>query len=173
MHVAGTCSHVALTTSYCLGFVGSATTVCLQINRFPALGIRSKTLISWNRQHVMMPCFMSSSSRTVNWIEYKVVAITVNWIEYKVVAITLHRGLEQTAGHYQCLLQTGSGRFLCDDDRVAISIPHLQALEEDIYLVWLTRTTKLTETYRPLSADPILSCHSFVLRYQCRPGMQS
>lgn len=27
------------------GFVGSATTVCLQINRFPALGIRSKTFV--------------------------------------------------------------------------------------------------------------------------------
>ena len=32
---------------YCLGLVGSATTVCLQINRFPALGILSKTMISW------------------------------------------------------------------------------------------------------------------------------
>ena len=113
---------------YCLGLVGSATTVCLQINRFPALGIRSKTLISWNRQHVMMPCYMSSSGRTVNWLEYKV------------VAIALRRGLEPTAGHYQCLLQTGGGRFLCDDDRIAISVPHLQAMEEDAYLVWLTNS---------------------------------
>ena len=142
MHVAGTCSHVALTTSYCLGFVGSATTVCLQINRFPALGIRSKTLISWNRQHVMMPCYMSTSGRTINWIEYTV------------VAVALHRGLEPTAGHYQCLLQTGGGRFLCDDDRVAISVPHLQAMEEDVYLIWLTRTVNLTAAFRTVVSRP-------------------
>ena len=127
---------------YCLGLVGSATTVCLQINRFPALGIRSKTLISWNRQHVMMPCYMSTSGRTVNWIEYTV------------VAVALHRGLEPTAGHYQCLLQTGGGRFLCDDDRVAISVPHLQAMEEDVYLVWLTRTVNLTAAFRTVVSRP-------------------
>ena len=127
---------------YCLGLVGSATTVCLQINRFPALGIRSKTLISWNRPHVMMPCYMSPSGRTVNWIEYQV------------VAVVLHRGHAPTTGHYQCLLRTEGGRFLRDDDRVAISVPHLQAMEEDIYLVWLTRTANLTTAYRTVVTRP-------------------
>ena len=90
----------------------------------------------------MMPCNMSPSGRTVNWIEYTV------------VAIALHRGLEPTAGHYQCLLQTGGGRFLCDDDRVAISVPHLQAMEEDVYLVWLIRTVNLTAAFRTVVSRP-------------------
>ena len=127
---------------YCLGLAGSATTVCLQINRFPALGIRSKTLISWNRQHVLMPCFMHTSGRTVTWIEYQV------------VATALHRGHEPTTGHYQCLLRTGGGRFLCDDDRVPISVPHVTAMEEDIYVVWLTRTNNLTDAYRTVVNRP-------------------
>ena len=106
-------------TPYCFGPVGSATTVCLQINRFPALGIRSK---SWNRQLVMLPCFMYALGRTVNWIEYQV------------VAAALHRGQEPHCGHYQCILRTGGG-FLIDDDRLPIAVPHLQEMDQDVYLV--------------------------------------
>ena len=101
----------------------------------------------------MMPCYMPTSGEPVNWIEDTV------------VAVGLHRGLEPTAGHYQCLLQTRGGRFLCGEDRVAISVPHLQAMGKDVYLVWLTRTVNLTAPFAPWSADPILC--------QCRPGMQS
>ena len=137
---------------YCLGFVGSATTVCLQINRFPALGIRSKTMISWNRQHVMLPCFMHASGRTVNWIEYQV------------VAAALHRGQEPHCGHYQCILRTGGSRFLTDDDRVPIAVPHLQEMEQDIYLVWLTRAADLTVAYRTVVERP----NPFVPLYSSR-----
>ena len=123
-------------TPYCLGLTGSATTVCLQINRFPALGIRSKTLISWNRQPVLLPCFIFEHGRTVRWIEYQV------------VAAVLHRGNEPHCGHYQCILRTGGGRFLTDDDRLPIAVPHLPEMDQDVYLVWLTQTSVLTDAYR-------------------------
>ena len=79
---------------------------------------------------------------------------TVHWIEYQIVAVALHRGQVPTAGYYQCLLRTGGGRFLCDDDRVPISVPHLKAMDEDIYLFWLTRTANLTAAYRIVVTQP-------------------
>ena len=62
------------------GFVSSATTVCLQVNRIPALGFRTKTPVKWNRQTVRFPCFMFS------------IGCTIQWKEYVVVAVILHRG---------------------------------------------------------------------------------
>ena len=90
----------------------------------------------------MLPCFMHSSGRTVTWIEHQV------------VAISLHRGHEPTTGHYQCRLRTGGSRFLCDDNQVPISVPHLTAMDENICVVWLTRTGNLTDAYRTVVTRP-------------------
>ena len=140
LHTSRSCSHVAQPTSVLpTGLVGSATTVCLQINRFPALGIRSKTMISWNRQHVMMPCCMHASGRTVHWLEYRLLHAPRPSAD--------RRPLSMPPPHW-------GGRFLCDDDRVPISVPHLKAMDEDIYLVWLMRTATLTAAYRTMVTRP-------------------
>ena len=39
-------------------------------NRILVFGIRSKILISWNRQQIIFLYFMHASGRTINWIKY-------------------------------------------------------------------------------------------------------
>ena len=70
------------------GFSDSTTTVCLQVNRFPTLGVRSSPPFRWNRVSVHLPYFIHEQG----WI--------VRWKHFEIVFVVLHRGVEPHAGHY-------------------------------------------------------------------------
>ena len=78
------------------------------------------------------------------------IGCTVRWLEFKVVAIVLHRGQVPSSGHYQGILHTGGGRFLTDDNRVAVASPHLPEMEPDVYLFWLVAKQALTPAFGKL-----------------------
>ena len=113
--------------------VSSATTVCLQVNRFPALGIRSKKPVKWNRQVIRLPCFTHTSGCTVQWKEFVAVA-----------PVILHRGEESQCGHYQSVLRTGGRCFLTDDGRSPMAYAHNEEMDKDVYLIWMTSAAALT-----------------------------
>ena len=69
------------------GCSDSTTTVCLQVNRFPTLGVRSLQPFRWNRVSVHLPCFMHDQG----W--------TVRWKRFEIVSVEVHRGVEPHSGH--------------------------------------------------------------------------
>ena len=127
------------------GFSAGTTTVCLQVNRFPAMDVRSPQPFRWNRVNVHLPCFVNAHS----W--------TVHWKRFDIVSVVVHRGAEPYSGHYQACLRTGGCRFLTDDWSRAIPCAHTADLERDLYLLWLVDSTHLTSAWSSL-----LSCNPFV-----------
>ena len=49
------------------GFSDSTTTVCLQVNRFLILGVKTAQPFRWNRITIHLPCFMTEHSWTIRW----------------------------------------------------------------------------------------------------------
>ena len=56
-------------------FMDSTTIVCLQLNRFPSLGVRSQQPFRWNRVTVELPCFIHAHSWIVRWKDYEIVSV--------------------------------------------------------------------------------------------------
>ena len=127
------------------GFTPETTTVCLQVNRFPAMDVRSPQPIRWNRIPVHLPCFVNAHS----W--------TVHWKRFEIVSVVVHRGAEPHTGHYQACLRTGGCRFLTEDWSRAMPCAHTPDLEHDLYVLWLVDSTHLTEAWSSL-----LACNPFV-----------
>ena len=61
------------------GFSDSTTTVCLQVNRFPTLRVRSTQPFRWNRIFIHLPCFIHDHSWTVHWKRFEIVSVVVHW----------------------------------------------------------------------------------------------
>ena len=127
------------------GFSDSTTTVCLQVNRFPTLRVRSTQPFRWNRIFIHLPCFIHDHS----W--------TVHWKRFEIVSVVVHRGVEPNSGHYQACLRTGGSRFLTDDWSRALPCAHTPDLEQDLYLLWFVESTHLTSAWRSL-----IHCNPFV-----------
>ena len=111
------------------------TKVCLQVSRFPTMGVRSKSQIQWNRRMIFLPVFMYDTG------------CTTRWLEFRIVATVLHRGELPSCGHYQGILHTGGGRFLTDDHTVPVACPHLPEMETDAYMFWLVAKSSLTSAF--------------------------
>ena len=127
------------------GFTPNTTTVCLQVNRYPAINVRSPQPIRWNRIPVHLPCFVNAHS----W--------TVHWKRFEIVSVVVHRGAKPHTGHYQACLRTGGCRFLTEDWSRAMPCAHTTDLEHDLYVLWLVDSTHLTEAWSSL-----LACNPFV-----------
>ena len=127
------------------GFSDSTTTICLQVNRFPTLGIRSSQPVRWNRVSVHLPYFIHA----IGW--------TVRWKHIEIISVVVHRGIEPLNGHYQACLRTGGCRFLTDDWSRAIPCAHNPDLEQDLYLIWMSKNTHLTNAWKSL-----VNCIPFV-----------
>ena len=121
------------------------TTVCLQVNRFPTMDVRSSQSFPWNRIPVYLPCFVTEHS----W--------TVHWKHFEIVSIVVHRGVEPHSGHYQACLRTGGNRFLTEDWNRTLPCAHTPDLEHDLYLLWFVASTHLTSAWRSL-----IHCNPFV-----------
>ena len=130
---------------YHCGFSTCTTTVCLQVNRFPAMDVRSSQPFRWNRVNVHLPCFVNATS----W--------TVHWTRFEIVSVVVHRGAEPHSGHYQACLRSGGNRFLTEDWSRAMPCAHTSDLEHDLYLLWFVDSTHLTSAWSSL-----LSCNPFV-----------
>ena len=126
-------------------FLDSITTVCLQMNRFPTLGVKTAQPFRRNRVTVHLPCFMIEH----NW--------TIRWKHFEIISIVVHRGNEPHTGHYQACLRIGGNRFLTDDWSRAFRCAHIPDLEQDLYLLWLIDSDHLTSAWKSL-----LRCNPFV-----------
>ena len=142
------------------GCSDSTTTVCLQVSRFPTLGVKTAQPFRWNRISVHLPCFIQEHNRTVRWKYFEIVSVVV------------HRGSESHSGHYQACLRTGGSRFLTDDWSRALPCAYTPDLEQDLYLLWLVDSGHLTSAWKSL-----IHCNPFVPfptsqepSFRCRPG---
>ena len=110
--------------------------IVLQIERFPALGLKRDTPVDFSRAEVHVPVFNHPAGRDVSWLQYRV------------VAILCHFGDDPDSGHYQCLFVSSGSSWMTDDGKEAIRCPVVDPIRRTAYLFWIVPQDDLNLWWR-------------------------